>query len=207
MLITNRLEYATFWQRLTAFMLDMLIVVVPAFLLTLNFAGPFFLDIDALKSAPNKDFEIIFQFYKYGVFLILACFAAAAFAMAIFTASKWQATPGKKIVGIYIVKRNGDKPTLANAFARFYSLPLFLLMIQVFERRETYAKLDSLKTSGKVITDLFELQTYLNSPAAEFTSLAVFMVILLWFLPVFFSRNKAAMHDILFETRVIKGKK
>jgi len=200
-------QYATFWQRLTAFMLDVFIVALPVFTITLTLATPVFFNMDAIKNSPNKDFEIIYQLYKNGVFISLTAFAAVSFILAIFATSRWQATPGKRIVNIYLASRNGEKLQFSTAFERFFSLPLFLLMIQIFERRENYAALDELKRSHTATANLDFLQTHLNGPATKITGFIVMMVIMAWFLRIFFTPEKTAMHDTLFNTRVFKGKK
>jgi len=200
------LLYATFWQRLTAFMLDIFIIVVPVtFLMMLTL--PLFFDLAAVQAATNKEFEAIYQFVKNGVYVFLAGYAAISFALALFTISRWQATPGKRIVNIYIARKTGEPVSFGDAFGRFFSLPLFILMIEIFKRRETYIAMEELKQSGKISTDLTYLQNHLNGPATQATGIVVFAVIILWFIKIFFSRERMAMHDNLFNTRVFQGKK
>ncbi len=200
------LQYATFWQRLTAFMLDIFIIALPAFTIVLTSLTPFFFDISALKNASNKDFELIYQLYKHGVFISVAGLAAVAAILAIFTTSRWQATPGKRLVNIYVATRTNTRLKFGDAFGRFISLPLFILMLQIFERRANYTVLDKIKLS-KQPADLQTLESYLNGPLAQITSITVFLTIIVWFSKIFFDSEKAAMHDTLFNTRVFKGKR
>ena len=200
-------QYATFWQRLTAFMLDIFIIAIPVFTLVIPLATSVFFDLSSIKSAQNQQFEFVYQFYKHGVYISLIGFAAISLVLAVFATSRWQATPGKRIVNIYIARKNGSKISFADAFGRFLSLPLFILMIQIFERRENYAALTAIKHSGNISTDLLDLEKYLNGPIAQATSYVVFVVIIVWFSKVFFSPENAAMHDSLFNTRVFQGKK
>lgn len=198
------LQPATFGQRLTAFMLDLFIVAIPAFVFTLTFATPFLFSIEAIKDTPNKDFEIIYQFYKNGVYISLTACAFISAVLAFFAISKWQATPGKRIVNIYIARQNGAAISFWDAFGRFISLPLFILMLQIFERRENYAVMDNLKANNT--SDLSLLENHLNGPVTQTTNAVVLAVITFWFIRIFFSPDKTALHDVLFNTRVLKGK-
>lgn len=203
----NNLIYAAFGQRLMALILDFFIIALPILTLVFTFAAPLFLDEPAIKAATNQEFEIIYQLYTHGVFLSLSGLGVVALILALFTISKWQATPGKRLVSIYIIDKNGAKAKLGNAFGRFIALPLFLLTIQFFQRQETYQKLAALKASGKIIPQLPELQAYLVSPLSTITSIVSIVVMFLWFLKIPFSSRKTAIHDDLFNTRVVKGRK
>lgn len=200
------LLYATFWQRLTAFMLDIFFVVLPVTFIMLFFL-PLFIDINAIQKSENKEFETIYQFLKHGIFVFLTGYAAISLILALFTTSRWQATPGKRVVNLYIARRNGDKVNFKDAFMRFYFLPLLILTIQVFKRQETYTAIDNMKASGNLVTDLTKLETHLNGPVTHITNLIVLFVIMVWFMKIFFSKERAAMHDTLFNTRVFQGKK
>lgn len=198
-------EYARFSQRLLAHVIDSLIIGLPVMLFTLITIVPALFDLEALKTAkPGMDAYL--GYYQNAVYLSLATAAIMAAALASFASSNWQATPGKRIVGIYLTTSNGGKPNFPSLFGRFISLPLFVLMAQSFERYETYQKLEEFKTSGKTINSMQDMQLYLTGPVAEITSLIVLGIILFWYLHIFFTPEKTALHDMLFNTRVVIGK-
>jgi flagellar biogenesis protein FliO len=80
-------------------------------------------------------------------------------------------------------------------------------MIKIFERREDQIILGGIKKAGKTNMEVMELKTQLAGPIAQLTFIIVFFTILFWVLKMLFSRERTTLHDTLFNTRVIKGKK
>ncbi len=200
-------QYATFFQRLLAHIIDTVLVGTPVIALVFYILVPMFLNFPVIQAAKDKEVELAIELYTSQVYIALLSAICMAFVLTIFAISKWQATPGKRIIGIYISMRNGAKPQFRAAFGRFISLPLFLLLLQFFERRETYQKLSDLKTPGRAITNIEQLEQYLNGPVTALTTLIILVVISFWYLKIVFSSEHTAVHDTLFETRVLQGKK
>lgn len=193
-------------------MLDALLIGIPVFLavfvLLLAIAAPLFIDINNVKPATSYDFNVIYQFYKNVIGLWIITFAAISLVLSLFACSGWQATPGKRLAGIYIIDEKGGKPKFLNLLGRFYSLPLFILMLQIFERAELYKRLDQIKASGKTVTDIADLekQLQIGGPVFEITNIIVLVTISFWFLRILFTPTHTALHDVLFRTKVVQGK-
>jgi uncharacterized RDD family membrane protein YckC len=93
-----------------------------------------------------------------------------------FTASTWQATPGKRLMNIHVVMTDGTRPGGVEAFERFlcYILPTLPLYLSVL--------------SEQVAQTLF-----------------VWMSIF-WFAPILYTPDRRGIHDTLAGTRVVTGK-
>lgn len=104
-------KYAGFWIRVAALLLDYLILFIGNIVIALLIFLPFgssktnMNDLQIINSV--SDFIFLISYFGY------------------FIGSKWQATPGKRICGIYIVRENGKpvSPTLCigRYFAYFLS--------------------------------------------------------------------------------------
>lgn len=93
-----------------------------------------------------------------------------------FTSGQWQATPGKRLFNLYVVKLNGQKLSQRDALERFLgyiipSLPLYLTRL----------------------------------PEGVIGTIAIYLS-LAWFAPVLFRPDRAALHDLLCRTRVVVGR-
>lgn len=99
--------FAGFWIRVAAYLLDTAILFVPNFILML-IAG-------LLQAGP------IFTLVQ------IAMFAAY---YGYFGGGKWQATPGKRIVGIYVVRTNGELLGCGRAVGRYFAyIPSALIFL------------------------------------------------------------------------------
>ncbi len=93
-----------------------------------------------------------------------------------FTASPWQATPGKRLIGIYVIHANGQKLARRDALERFlaFILPSLPLYVSVF-------------------------------PPSMMMSVS-FMLLIFWFSSILFTQERIGYHDRLCNTRVVVGK-
>lgn len=93
-----------------------------------------------------------------------------------FAASNWQATPGKRIVGLYITDASGARLPLKEAFAREIAVlvPTFPVYVSIF--------------SPEMAASLFLLLG------------------MLWYGRILATPERTGMHDILCETRVRRGR-
>lgn len=100
--MTEERKYAGFWVRVAAVLLDTFIIGVPLTILIMFIGMPQWL-----------------------------YFLAMLLYFVIMNASKWQATMGKRIVGIYIMKTDGTRLSYLRSLGRYLSyiisgLPLYI---------------------------------------------------------------------------------
>lgn len=107
---------------------------------------------------------------------LLAGFAAYGVYYTYFVSSAWQATPGKRLLNIYVVMEDGSKPQLVHAFERFivYVLPTLPLYTSVLPTHAAQT-----------------LFLWLN---------------VMWFAPILYTPERRGVHDTLVGTRVVTGK-
>lgn len=202
----KQVEYASFWSRVGANALDQIIIGIPVFVL-LGQVIPYLVDFDSIEASPNKETKLLIEFLKNLIFVEIIAVGMWSAVMAFFITSAWQASPGKRIMGLYIIRSDGGKPTAVQTFLRFASLPLLILLAQIFERDEIYSKLEELDKSGKELKTIEELFAFLSdSQNAAYSDLAAMLIGGFWLLLIVFTKQKTAGHDILFETRVVRGK-
>lgn len=93
-----------------------------------------------------------------------------------FTASAWQATPGKRLLGIYVIRTDRRKLTRRDALERFLAFIIPGLPI------------------------------YTSFIPDQVATIMVFWLSLFWFLPVLFTDERIGYHDRLCRTRVVVGR-
>jgi uncharacterized RDD family membrane protein YckC len=144
----KEMKFAGFWVRLIALIFDYLIVTAVFFVMEKVSGTPFL-------QAFMEDFSGPVAYPIITTITLLAYFMYRI----LFVSSKWQATPGKRIVGIYIVQKEGEK-------------------------RISFGQ--SLKR--------------------ELSTLISFLILLLGYIMVAFTKEKESLHDIIASTRVVFGK-
>lgn len=142
--------YAGRLERLFANLIDTLILIIPNGLL-IHLIG-------AEGLATIFTFLAILAYYVY------------------FTASPWQATPGKRMLGIYVVRTDGRPLARRDALERFlaYSIP--------------------------------SLPMYASFLSPEWVSTLAVSLSLFWFAPILFTEERIGYHDRLCGTRVVVGR-
>jgi len=103
---TIRLEYAGFWIRTAAYIIDTIIMYAVAFVVALAIGD---LASEAIGTIINL--------------LIGACYFAGM------ESSTYQATPGKMAVGIKVGDRNGDPMGVLNAIGRYFGKLISALLL------------------------------------------------------------------------------
>jgi uncharacterized RDD family membrane protein YckC len=113
-----RIGYAGFWLRFVAIIIDGIIIEVvlgiPFFLL-LGGAGI----LRAMMSG-NPPEDYLAQFFGAIALFSLAAFVARWFYFALFESSSWQATPGKRALGLYVTDLAGQRISFGRASGRFF---------------------------------------------------------------------------------------
>lgn len=174
--------YAGFWRRLGAFLVDMAILIPYSFgLLYLTGLGK---NIYLLSIIPSFIF-IIF----YNVYLV----------------KKYGGTPGKLIVGIKVINKNGSDINYSNAILRFllsFVFAIFGAVVMIFSlskiSNEEYISLgllDRTKLISELNTSLFNIHQWV----ANIWVWSEFIILLT-------NSRKRAIHDFMASTVVIKSK-
>ena len=142
--------YAGRLERLFANLIDSLILIIPSGVVAA------LLDHDGLVTLAT--FLVSLGYYTH------------------FTASDWQATPGKRLLGLYVIRTDYRALTQRDAVERFlaYSIP--------------------------------SLPLYASFLSAQAAPMLVFWLSLFWFAPILFTPERIGTHDRLCGTRVLVGK-
>jgi uncharacterized RDD family membrane protein YckC len=144
------LVYAGRLERLLAYLIDTIILVVPA----MYFAS--ILHGDAIATP--------------------LCFLASMAYYTYFTASRWQATPGKRLLGIYIIRTDNRMLTYRDGAERFLAFMLPSLPM--------YA-------------------SFIPANVAPGLSLTLSIV---WFASILYTEERVGLHDRICHTRVLIGR-
>ena len=118
---TAAAEFAGFWLRFLAAFIDVIILalalgVVASFLAVLRLQP-----LEFLKLGPGSDPGAVSKLYGHrGLVLMLVFFVAASWLYFAFSeSSAAQATPGKRLAGLYVADSEGNRPSFLRASGRF----------------------------------------------------------------------------------------
>ena len=114
----GQVEYAGFWIRLGAYLLDAIILTLGSYA-----AGFLFGIILAIITLGKIDSSV-----ASGLGGLLGLGLAIAYNI-IFVSGNWQATPGKRIVGIHVIREDGGRLSGLHAFGRYLSYILSSLIL------------------------------------------------------------------------------
>lgn len=154
--MTTKFTYAGRAERLFAYLLDAVILLIPTAVLIQTFGG--------VEKAGATGPQML------AIFLLNLAYRAG------FTASRWQATPGKRMLNIYIVHADGSRLTPRDALERHLAFVL---------------------PSLPVYSSVFSENT------AATLAMVLSMV---WFVPILTTPERIGMHDRICYTRVVVGK-
>ena len=149
-MMPTTLTYAGRLERLFAYLIDVLILFVLTLfaVLLLGQGGPGLI----------------------GAFLCNAAYYTA------FTSGSWQATPGKRLLNIYVIRTDGRPLSQRNALDRFLSFIIPSLPI--------YSSLLTQQQAASVVLWLS----------------------IMWFMPILTTPQRTGLHDRICDTRVVVGK-
>jgi uncharacterized RDD family membrane protein YckC len=120
-----RLDYAGFWLRFVAIIIDNLILGVPfGFIFFMFFASmipTFMRTANANPQDPQVAMQMVMTFLPRIFLLIVIGVVASWLYWALMESSSWQATLGKKALGLYVTDLEGNRPTFARASGRFWA--------------------------------------------------------------------------------------
>jgi len=120
--------YAGFWLRVVASILDGLIIGLPVTIVAMIvvLSSGFGSFIRHLPDSPPDPGEALGQaigaafFVGIGI-LLLVFFLGSWLYYALFESSSWQATPGKKVLNIFVTDTNGAPVSFGRATGRYFA--------------------------------------------------------------------------------------
>ncbi|MEI6284889.1 MAG: RDD family protein [Bacillota bacterium] len=181
---TVTIKYAGFWIRLGATVLDLIIAIVGVLLIIIAILLGYFLVCKIFEIAPrgfgdNKE--------VYSSVMYWSAFIGGAVYEIIMLRSKWQATLGKKIVGIKVVNSVYERMTLTRSVLRYAAKTVIpagagyiaSYLALIFPSHE-----DGLSTAGLLINAL---------------------LVLVWYIMIVFDKRKRAGHDRIALTYVVRS--
>ncbi len=116
--VATSTNYAGFWLRLVAAILDNIILTVPvAPLAILMFASM----LPAVALARGNPAFMVAAFLPRLIFFVILLLAMKWLYWALMESSSWQATLGKKALGLYVTDLEGNRVSFGKASGRFWS--------------------------------------------------------------------------------------
>ncbi len=116
-------QYAGFWLRVPAAIIDLIILAIPLALAVsyLSVAMGSWRAFLSLHPGQSPQ-EIVAAFGRPYLFVILCFFVVTGWLyFALFESSAWQGTLGKKFIGLSVVDLRGDRVTFGRASGRFFA--------------------------------------------------------------------------------------
>jgi uncharacterized RDD family membrane protein YckC len=115
--------YAGFWLRLVAHIIDNFVLAIPLVTLVVFLILATGLSVVLQQLHPGESPEEVIAAIGVGFILLGAGVLVAAnwLYYAIFESSAWQATPGKKALGLFVADLNGNRISFARASGRFFA--------------------------------------------------------------------------------------
>lgn len=115
--------YAGFWLRLVAHIIDNFVLAIPLVTLVVFLILATGLSVVLQELHPGESPEEVIAAVGVGFILLGAGVLVAAnwLYYAIFESSAWQATPGKKALGLFVTDLNGNRISFARASGRFFA--------------------------------------------------------------------------------------
>lgn len=137
----------------------------------------------------------------------------------LFTSGNWQATPGMRMVGLYVVDKNYKKLDIISAIVRFilYMINLVLVafialfigkLLSVMMSGGSASVTDVLvfNQSGKLQGELVEMKASVSSGAMSFIiAVVVFIKAFLIALPMFLTAKRQTLYDYFMGIGAVKG--
>jgi len=117
-------RYAGFWFRALALFIDTIFSTVIAFIVLFPIA--FMLFASVADSATSKELETMGEFMGNVMRWIITWLY-----FTLFESSKWQATPGKKLLGLRVTNLNGERIGFGKANGRYWSQIISVLILFV----------------------------------------------------------------------------
>lgn len=111
-------QYAGFWRRFVAYVIDRLILGTPSFILVLVFIVPTIAGLVSRCCDPDCIPFAVLSFVISWVWLIIVIIVGHLLYFAWFESSRFQATPGKMLLGIIVTDTAGQRVSFLRALGR-----------------------------------------------------------------------------------------
>jgi uncharacterized RDD family membrane protein YckC len=111
-------EYAGFWRRWVAYLIDKLILGLPTAAIVLIFIVPSIIGVVHACCNPEYAIQSILSVVIGWLWLIVLILAMHLFYFAWFESSRFQATPGKMALGIIVTDMQGNPISFPRALGR-----------------------------------------------------------------------------------------
>jgi uncharacterized RDD family membrane protein YckC len=121
---TIRTAYAGFWLRLVAYVIDNLILSAVVLIVLVPIVPVFFRHVPMERAIPSPA-TIVFFFWFWAL-----CLAGVWLYYSLFESSAWQATPGKRVLGLFVTDMQGQRISFARAtrfFGKFLSSAILFI--------------------------------------------------------------------------------
>lgn len=173
--------YAGFWRRFAAQVIDGIVFTL------LNYV-------------------LLFVFRKDYLLQNVIFFSAMTVYYIAMLRGTWQATLGKRLMKVYVVTKEGGKPSFLRVVSRYLmflvpGLPGFIpsFYILSLSQEELAAQVNAM-----------HFQFIHELAFAFYTLLAVILIavavlLLIWYVPILFTREKKTVPDMVCGTRVVRG--
>jgi len=155
----NKLAYGGRLERLFANLLDTLILLLPNGMI-----------ISLMSQVDGAGTPVLNPASLLVLFLCNTAYYTA------FTSSGWQGTPGKRMLGIYVIRTDGHRLTQRDALERYLA---FILP---------------------------SLPLYASFISPNLSQFLVVVLSLIWFAPILYTPNRTGIHDQICGTRVVCGR-
>jgi uncharacterized RDD family membrane protein YckC len=119
----SSVAYAGFWLRFVAYLIDQLVLGIPLLILFAVLIVVLGLSAALQGLHPGESPDEAFAAIGAGViFLGIAVFVVASWLyFALCESSTWQATPGKKVLGLFVTDLEGNRIAFPHASGRFFA--------------------------------------------------------------------------------------
>jgi uncharacterized RDD family membrane protein YckC len=123
------MKYAGFWMRFLAHLLDGVILSAAGMIVVIPALGgaAILAAIEEVRESP----EAIVALIVSGIGIVGLAALGVVFYNAWFESSKWQATPGKMALGLYVAGEDGGRITLARASGRYFAKALSGIVLNI----------------------------------------------------------------------------
>jgi uncharacterized RDD family membrane protein YckC len=130
-----------------------------------------------------------------------------------FESSSWRGTPGKRLLGIYLADKDGNRISPLRSFARLLvlyvpGLPMIWLMfsgkLTAFDAAVQKTKQLSPSEQQAAMMSLFHENSALLGQLLIIWAGACVISLLLYWLPIIFTKQKTGLHDIVTNVRVLR---
>lgn len=115
---TPTTQYAGFWRRFVAYLIDNLILAVPNAILSVIYGLQLLSLFDLSDGGVDFDFGQIGALIASAIWLAALSFLLQLLYYALFESSRLQATPGKMALGIVVTDLSGKRISFARALGR-----------------------------------------------------------------------------------------